>query len=143
MSHQRARKDAAHFGVEHRKIGEHPHVGTLKTKTSLQEGNELVGVASILVEADEGLKGSRGQHSSPTKPLTNCHETYGELFSVYNKIETTNLSEAELLLVNAGSVDLLPNSASGKTTSVRDPAWARQKRAHWVFPAFRAASTAA
>jgi hypothetical protein len=62
-------------------------VGALKTETGFEEGDELVGVALELVELDERR----------------------ELLGVDDEVETANLSEAELLLVDAGGVDLLPD----------------------------------
>jgi hypothetical protein len=80
------------FGVEDRELGEHSHVSSLKTKTSFEERNELVGVSTVLVKLDERLK----------------------FFGVDDEVETTDLSETELLLVDTSSVDLLPDSIERK-----------------------------
>ena len=62
-------------------------MGTLETKTSLEELHELVKVALTLVKVDEAL----------------------ELVSVDDNVETTDLGEAELLGLDAQKVDLLPD----------------------------------
>jgi hypothetical protein len=67
-------------------------------------------------------------------------ENPGEFFSMDNDIETANLCKAELLLLQAGGMHLLPHSVVyGK----QDIGGNKQDVSYWVLPAFRALSTAA
>lgn len=84
------------LGVEDRELGEHSHVSTLEPETSFEERDELVRVSAVFVKLDERLK----------------------LLGVNDQVETTDLGEAELLLVDTSGVDLLPDSAhSGRQWS--------------------------
>ncbi|GJC99267.1 hypothetical protein ColKHC_08093 [Colletotrichum higginsianum] len=75
------------LGQSNTEFGEHAHVGTLKTKTLLQEADELIEVTVALVLLDKGL----------------------QLLGIYDKVKTADLGEAELLLLDASLVDLLPD----------------------------------
>ena len=77
------------FGVKNREFREHSHVSSLETEPGFEKRDELVGVTSVLVKLDERLK----------------------FLGMNDEIETTDLSESELLLVDTSSVNLFPDSA--------------------------------
>ena len=72
------------LGVEDGQLREHAHVSSLETQGSLEEGDELVEVAAVLVVLDQVV----------------------QLVSMYNNMEATDLGEAELLSIHAGKADL-------------------------------------
>src|ERR1700738_4974554 len=75
------------LSVQDGKLSEHRHVSTLKPETRFHQRDEFVKESIVFILLDEFL----------------------QLFGVDNKIETTDLSETELSLVNACLVDLLPD----------------------------------
>mmetsp|Transcript_31357 Transcript_31357/g.52888 ORF Transcript_31357/g.52888 Transcript_31357/m.52888 type:complete len:467 (-) Transcript_31357:1669-3069(-) len=76
------------LGVEDGELSEHADVGALHVETSLDEGDELLKVAALLIVVDDLV----------------------ELLGVDDDVETTDLSRAELLGIDAGSADLLPGA---------------------------------
>lgn len=80
----------------------------LETQPGLKQGDDLVKVAIPFVELEDSLK------------LFRMDLDYGrsaQLFSIekverdvsHDQVQTTNLGQTELLLVNTGSVDLFPH----------------------------------
>ena len=70
-----------------RQLREDTHVRAFETETSLKQADDLVEVPSPLVHLDERA----------------------ELLSVHNDVETTNLRQTELALLNTRGVHLLPD----------------------------------
>ena len=75
------------LGQSDTQLGEHTHVSPLQPETGLEDRDKLIKVTVALILADEGL----------------------QLLGVHNQVQTANLGQTELLLVNAGLVDLLPD----------------------------------
>ncbi|PNY29194.1 Uncharacterized protein TCAP_00893 [Tolypocladium capitatum] len=74
-------------GEGNAQLREHSHVGTLEAEALLEKADELIKVAIALVLLDECQK----------------------LLGVNNQVQAADLSQAELLLLDAGLVDLLPD----------------------------------
>lgn len=74
------------LAVEDGELGEHAHVRALEPECLLEQRDELVEVAAVLVVVDELV----------------------ELVGVHDDVQAAHLREAELLLVDAGEADLLP-----------------------------------
>lgn len=72
------------LGVENSQLSEHAHVSPFQTQGSLKEGDELVEEATVLVVVDEVL----------------------ELVCMHDNVQTTDLSETELLRVHTRKADL-------------------------------------
>ena len=102
---------------ENSKLGEDTHVSTFQAQTSLKQADDLLKVTAALVKLDKSRK----------------------FFSMDDDIETANLGEAELSLLDTSSMDLLPHptkeSAGGRPQEI--------KSTNCVLPAFLALSTAA
>jgi hypothetical protein len=76
------------FRVEDRQFGEHAHVGALQTQRRLQQPDQLLEVAAVLVVVDEVL----------------------ELVGVDHDVHAAHLRQAELLGVDAREAHLLPGA---------------------------------
>ena len=73
--------------VQDRELREHSNVSALKTKSRLEQRNELLKETTLLIVADELLK----------------------LVTVDDDVKTADLCKAELLCINAREVDLFPD----------------------------------
>lgn len=72
------------LGVQNSQLGEHAHVCALQAERRLQQSDELLKVASVLVVADQVL----------------------QLIGVDHNVEAADLRQAELLAVHAGKAHL-------------------------------------
>jgi hypothetical protein len=79
------------LGVEYGQFGEHAHVCPLQAEGRLEEGDQLVEEAKVLVVVDEFLK----------------------FVSVDHNVETTDLSETEFLRVHTSKTDLYIHGRGG------------------------------
>lgn len=78
------------LGIENGELGEHAHVGALQAQRGLQQGDELLEVASVLVVADQVL----------------------QLVGVDHDVKAADLCKTEFLAVHARKAHL---SVRGKT----------------------------
>lgn len=78
------------LGIENGELGEHAHVGALQAQRGLQQGDELLEVASVLVVADQVL----------------------QLVGVDHDVKAADLRKTEFLAVHARKAHL---SVRGKT----------------------------
>ena len=72
------------FGVEDGQLGEHTHVSPLQAEGGLQQLDQLLKVAAVLVVVDELL----------------------QLVGVHHDVETAHLGQPELLAIDAGEANL-------------------------------------
>lgn len=107
-----------YLGVENRELGEHAHVRSLESQTSFEQRDHLVRVALRLVQSDESLHNK--EQTLVGSLVHGLVATHRELLGVHDEVQTTDLSEAELLLVDTGGVDLPPNpGGANSSVSVR------------------------
>ena len=80
------------FGIQDSQLCEHAHMCTFEAKRSLQQAHQLLEVAAILIVVDKIFK----------------------FISVHHNVQTTHLSQAELVVVHTGEANLFPCSGAGR-----------------------------